>query len=51
MGKQPNKCKLCKKEIIGYGNNGSPLVEGRVCDDCNKKVLLARLVEAKNEKN
>lgn len=51
MEENPKKCKLCKKEIIGYGNNGEPLVKGQVCDDCNKKVILARLVGTRNEKN
>lgn len=39
------KCALCKNDIIGYGNNGQPLVNGQVCDECNKKVILARLKE------
>lgn len=41
------KCKLCKNEIVGYGNNGNPLTNGRVCDDCNCKVLEARMSQAK----
>ena len=27
-------CPLCKKVIEGYGNNGRPLVEAKVCDTC-----------------
>lgn len=36
------KCKLCKKEIIGYGNMLSK--GGKCCDDCNLYIVLpARL--------
>lgn len=35
-------CNLCNKEYEGYGNNGMPLVDGLVCDDCNRKVVMAR---------
>lgn len=37
------KCELCKNEITGYGHNGEPLTEGKVCDNCNHKVIIARL--------
>lgn len=37
------KCKLCKMEIGTYGNNGAPLVNGKVCDTCNTKVVIARM--------
>lgn len=38
------KCKLCQNKIEGYGNNGEPIVNGRVCDNCNEKfVIKARL--------
>lgn len=40
---QVKKCALCGKEFKGYGNNGQPLVNGRVCDDCNKEVIKARI--------
>ena len=39
------KCVICGKEIIGYGNNARPLKEGRCCDECNNKVILERLVK------
>ena len=41
------KCALCGKEISGHGNNGEPLVKGRVCDSCNWKVILERLHRVK----
>lgn len=40
---QMKKCALCGKEFKGYGNNGQPLVDGTVCDDCNVEVIKARL--------
>lgn len=43
--KNSNQCALCGQEIIGYGNNGMPLVDGKVCDDCNNKVIEARIKE------
>lgn len=44
------KCALCGKDIISYGNNGMPLVDGKVCDDCNEKVIEARIEEIKNRR-
>lgn len=37
------KCALCKNDIIGYGNNGQPLVNGQVCDECNKKSYFSKI--------
>lgn len=37
------KCSLCGREFYGYGNNGKPLVDGPVCDDCNPQVVAKRL--------
>ena len=38
------KCELCGKIIESrYSNNGKPLVEGRVCNSCNWKVIRERL--------
>ena len=45
---QTKKCALCGKEFKGYGNNGQPLVDGTVCDECNVEVIKARL-SAKDE--
>lgn len=48
------KCKLCGKEINPRdSHNGAPLVEGRVCSNCNYKVIMERLRlsdKAKREK-
>ena len=42
--KEIKKCCICGKEIKGYGNNASPLFDGVCCDECNKKVVLSRLI-------
>lgn len=34
------KCEICKQEIIGYGHNGQPVVNGKVCDNCNIACVL-----------
>ena len=44
------KCAICGNEIHGFGNKGRPLVEGRVCDDCNWKVIAERLNLSKKQK-
>lgn len=41
------KCSICGKEYEGYGNNALPLAEGLCCDECNIKVLKARIEESK----
>ena len=40
---EKKKCSICKEEYIGWGNNAWPINEGRCCNDCNDKVVLARL--------
>mgnify|MGYP001162752228 CR=1 FL=1 len=38
-------CELCQRTQGGFGNNGQPVVDGRVCDVCNAtQVLPARLM-------
>lgn len=37
------KCCICGKEYAGYGHNAQPLQDGRCCDKCNKKVIVARI--------
>ncbi len=33
----------CRNSLKNYyGHNGQPLFDGRVCDDCNKLVVLER---------
>ncbi len=40
-------CCLCHKKFEGYGNNPAPLADhGWCCDECNKDVIVARMVEA-----
>lgn len=37
-------CCICGCDIEGFGNNPFPISdEGRCCDDCNNKVIMARL--------
>lgn len=44
-------CSICKKSFKDYGNSGEPLVGGKVCDDCNIKVIEERIrrMELSNE--
>jgi len=51
------KCALCEEEIevnvlSGWadGNNGQPLVDGRVCDFCDGKVIAERIRRIRNGK-
>jgi hypothetical protein len=43
------QCVLCDEMCTGYGNNPYPLapprnnMEGACCDDCNEKVIRARI--------
>lgn len=44
------KCCVCGKDIKGYGNNPWPLDKregARCCDECNSKVIAARLAESR----
>lgn len=45
-----NKCCLCGKSFIGFGNNPDPLdtIKGnRCCDDCNRYVIYERIQRSK----
>ena len=35
-------CARCEIEYFGYGHNGIPLIDGRVCSRCNVKVMMKR---------
>lgn len=37
------RCSICRGQFMGYGNNGQPLVNGRVCDLCNMFVIQHRI--------
>lgn len=41
--KTPEKCARCGNNITGYGHNGKPLINGRVCDKCNDDVVQFRI--------
>ena len=43
IGLKDKKCIICKKIYKGFGNNAEPLKKGYCCDDCNSKVIIARL--------
>lgn len=50
--KEIKKCCICGIYFIGYGNNPAPLKKyGRCCDDCNKKVIAARIREIQKRHN
>jgi len=51
--KMANKknCVICRKEIIGYGNNAAPLKKGYCCDDCNLKFIIPIRLKAAQIKN
>lgn len=36
-------CSICGKPYVGYGNNAAPINDGRCCDECNRKVVMARM--------
>ena len=41
------KCCICNKVIKGHGHNPWPIKrQGKCCDSCNVKVLVARVEEA-----
>ena len=45
--KKKYTCCICSKKFTGFGNNPRPLkADGRCCDECNKKVIEARIREA-----
>jgi|TARA_R100001510_G_C7631266_1_gene190096 hypothetical protein len=37
-------CAFCGIVYDGWGNNGHPLVSGRVCDKCNQAVIVTRMM-------
>ena len=47
-------CCICGCHFEGFGNNPAPLSEeGRCCDKCNDKVIIARIaqLQSKEEEN
>lgn len=46
------KCCICGEELTNFGNNASPIKDGRCCDNCNKTfVIRARLKELEKRGN
>lgn len=46
-----NKCVVCGKEFEGFGNNPYPLADkGECCDNCNTKVIIARIKQLQEKK-
>ena len=50
MDDKEKKCSICLSMYEGYGNNAEPLNKERCCDECNLKVILAR-IELLNQNN
>ena len=47
MTTENGTCVLCGRPITGWGNNPYPLAEdGECCDQCNGRVIQARLIRA-----
>jgi hypothetical protein len=39
-----SRCCLCRRNIVGFGNNAQPLKDGVCCDNCNAyKVIPERI--------
>mgnify|MGYP003313527554 CR=1 FL=1 len=48
---EKQKCCICGKEFVGWGNNPYPLKnEGRCCDECNNVVIAFRIYNLKKGK-
>jgi len=50
MREKEGKCCLCKGFYIFYGNDAFPLANGICCNDCNDKVINARLAVVSKRK-
>ena len=51
--KEKHICCICGEEFKGFGNNPYPLVKeegARCCDECNDKVIEARINALQTEK-
>jgi len=42
-------CVICSVNYAGYGNDATPVADGYCCDDCNFKVIVARIKETQRE--
>ena len=43
-----NKCSICCKSFVGYGNNPAPVMSyGVCCDNCNNYVMTVRIRDAR----
>ena len=43
-------CCICGETFTGYGNNPYPIANnGKCCDKCNEKVILARIVNLRKK--
>ena len=36
-------CVMCRVQFRGYGNNAQPILDGKVCDECNFTVVKQRM--------
>jgi hypothetical protein len=44
------KCCICHKPIVGYGNNPSPRKGEKCCDECNLKYVIPESIKRLNKK-
>ena len=43
------RCSICSCDYEGFGNNAQPINDGRCCDRCNQRVIVARIRKAEAE--
>ena len=36
-------CAMCRVQFKGYGNDAQPILDGKVCDECNITVVIQRM--------
>ena len=44
MQAQYDPCAICEEDIEGYGHNGAPVTDGRVCDLCNQFIVIPKRI-------
>ena len=40
---QCRHCAMCRVQFKGYGHNAQPILDGKVCDECNFTVVKQRM--------
>ena len=49
-GMKKDKCCICHKPIVGYGNNPWPYEGKKCCDECNLKYVIPKRIKRLDEK-